>query len=315
VAGYAALACALPYLALKAVWLAGGSLGVADASAMREPSMIALNAATAGMDLVAIALAMAFAHRWGMRMPAWLVLPPMWVATGLLARFVLAVPLVTVAELVTSGSPPRASGGPVQPWVYSVVYTGFAGMGVGLVLAFVLYARERWAPAFEAATIDAAPARDLTRAVQVPLANAAALISLAVAASELAWALGATSGLGRDLAARRTISSHLLHGIDGSLSLAAALGILSLVPRGGPKMRPWLSLTLAWVGAGSLFGWGLWHMVIVLPDTALARGRTEGMALFNLLALLRLLAGLTIGIVMLFVLAERTNAPARSRGA
>ena len=63
-------------MALKVVWLSGGTIGVADVSMMREPSMIALNAVTAGMDLVAIVIAMAFTHRWGLRIPAWLVLPP-----------------------------------------------------------------------------------------------------------------------------------------------------------------------------------------------------------------------------------------------
>lgn len=39
----------------------------------------------------------------------------------------------------------------------------------------------------------------------------------------------------------------------------------------------------------------VWHMVNVLPNTALVRGRTEEMALINALALVQLLAGLTIG--------------------
>jgi hypothetical protein len=90
--GYGAIACALPYLALKLVWLAGGQLGVADAAMMRDPSMVALNALTAFMDLVGIAIALAFTHQWGLRIPAWLVLPPMWVATGLLSKFVARCP-------------------------------------------------------------------------------------------------------------------------------------------------------------------------------------------------------------------------------
>ena len=303
-AGYGAVVCALPYLALKIVWLSGGTLGVTDAGMMREANMIALNAMTAGMDLVAIAIAMAFTHRWGLRIPAWLVLPPMWVATGLLARIALAVPLLIIVELLTSGSLPRAAGGPVQPWVYALVYTGFTGMGIGLMLAFVLYARTRWASVFRSTTRDFSPGA--THGVQLPLAHGAVLMAAVPGAFSLAWALGGTVGLGHELTARRTISSYLFNGIDAALVIAAAMGILMVVHRWGRGTPLWVPVGLAWVGAGSLFGWGLWHMVNVLPNTALVRGRTEGMALINVLALVQLLAGLTIGLVLLFLLAERT---------
>jgi hypothetical protein len=53
-----------PYLALKIVWLSRGSLGATDPALMRDTSMIALNAATAGLDLVGIALALTFTHQW-----------------------------------------------------------------------------------------------------------------------------------------------------------------------------------------------------------------------------------------------------------
>lgn len=310
-AGYGAVACALPYLALKIVWLSGGTLGVADAAMMRETSMVALNAVTAGMDLVAIAIAMAFTHRWGLRLPAWLVLPPMWVATGLLARFALAVPVLTAIELLTTGSPPRATGGPVQPWVYALVYTGFVGMGIGLMLAFVLYARARWAFAFESTTRDSVPGA--THGVQLPLAHAAALLAAVPGAFSLAWALGANLGIGHDLAAQRTFSSYLIHGLDAALAIAAAAGILTAVHRWG-RAPLWLPVGLAWVGSGSLFGWGLWHLINVLPHTALVRGRGEEMALLNLLSLVRLLAGLTIGLVFLFLLAEHGHRDSAPRG-
>jgi hypothetical protein len=168
IVGYGAIVCAVPYLALKIVWLTGGDLGVADAAMMHDASMVALNVATAGMDLVAIAIALAFTHAWGQRIPAWLVLPPTWVALGLLTRFVLAAPLAAIAGMLTTRSTPRASG-PVQPWVYPLVYTEFVGMGIGLTLAFVFYARVRWSSVFQSTTRTASP--DATRRVQVPLAN------------------------------------------------------------------------------------------------------------------------------------------------
>jgi hypothetical protein len=301
VAGYGAIACALPYLVLKLVWLSGGTLGVADVTMMRDPSMFALNAATAGMDVTAILIAAALTHRWGLRVPAWLLLPPMWVATGLLSKFALAVPVTTIAGALTTDIP-RVAGGPVQPWVYAVVYAEFTGLGVGLMVAFALYARARWAFAFQ--PIAHAASTSATTDVQVPLANMAAVMATAVGGLHVAWAFSSTLGL-PDIAARRTLSSHLINGLDGAMMLAAVAGILMLVHRRGRHVPFWLPLTLTWVGAGSLFSWGLWHMINVLPNTALVRGRAQDMAFVNLLALVQLLAGLVIGLVMLVLLAER----------
>jgi hypothetical protein len=166
VVGYGAIASALPYLALKLVWVAGGGLGVADDRMMREPSTVALNVLTAGMDLAAIAMALAFTHEWGTKIPAWLVLPPMWIATGLLAKFVTGVPILAAVEALRSNAIGRPVAGPVQPWVYPVVYTGFFGIGVGLMLAFVLHARERWCDAFEVSAQP--PSNRRTHLVEAP---------------------------------------------------------------------------------------------------------------------------------------------------
>jgi hypothetical protein len=303
IAGYGAIACALPYLALKLVWLSGGTLGVADLAMMRDASMFVLNAVTAGMDLVAIVIALAFTHPWGLRVPAWLVLPPIWVATGLLSKFVLAVPVTLIARALRPAAAPRAAQGPVQPWVYDVVYAGFIGLGVGLMVAFVLYARVRWAFVFRPAARAASPSA--THGVQVPLAHIAALMALAAGGVHMAWAFGST--LGRPATAvHRTLSSHLIDGIDGAVMAAAVVGVLMLVHRWG-HYPLWVPLTLTWVGAGSLFSWGLWLMILVLPNTALVRARAQDMAFVNLLGLVQLLAGLVIGLVMAFLLAERSH--------
>jgi hypothetical protein len=139
----------------------------------------------------------------------------------------------------------------------------------------------------------------------VPLANVAALMALAVGGVHVAWAFGSTLGL-PESAARRTLSSHLINGIDGAVMVTAVVGVLMLVHRLG-RFPFWLPLTLTWVGAGSLFSWGLWHMINVLPNTALVRARAQGMAFVNLLGLVKLLAGLVIGLVMAFLLAERSH--------
>lgn len=299
IAGYAAVASALPYFALKMVWLGGGTLGVADVAMMRDPSMVALNVITAGMDLTGIGLALAFTHQW-VRIPAWLLLPPMWVATGLLARFIIAVPIAVIGGWLLPAAVPRISGGPVEPWVYAVVYTEFAGLGVGLIVAFFFYARVRWAAILEAHAVS----QQTTRELHVALANTATLMASFLGVLFIAWALGATLGLDAAAAARRTIVGSLINGIDGVLMIGGAVGI-QLMVRGVRAGSPyWVPVSLTWIGAGSMFGWGLWQTAIVLGQTALVRG-ADKMVLANLFGLARLIAGLVLGLLMLFVLAER----------
>lgn len=311
IVGYGAIACAVPYLALKIIWLSGGRLGVADAGMMRDASMVALNGVTAGMDLVAIAIALAFTHPWGLRLPAWLVLPPMWVASGLLVKFVAGVPVTAIADALASDSVPRPVAGPVQPWVYTVVYTEFTGMGIGLMLAFLMYARTRWSSVLRSTTQGAQPGA--THGVQVPLAGVAALMAVVVGGVRLAWAFGSTVGLGSALVARRTISSYLIEGIDAAMALMAAAGALMVVYRFGRRVPFWVPVTMAWLGGGSLFAWGMWHLVNVLGNTAPVRDHTREIVLLNFVSLLGILAGLVIGLVTVLLLAEQQAARTTSQ--
>ena len=302
-AGYGAIACALPYLGLKLVWLGGGTLGIADRALMRDASMLALNALTAGMDLVGMGIVLAFTHQWGLRIPAWLLLPPMWAASGLLAKFIVWVPIAAITALA-SGSLPRVAGGPVQPWVYAVVYVGFAGLGIGLMLAFLLYARARWADVLQPTTV--AFQASATLDVQVPLANTAALLAIALGVLHLGWAFGATVGLSEEATRHRTILGSLINAIDAAMMLAAAAGVLMIVHRRARRAPFLVPLAMTWVGAGSLFAWGLWPLINVLGKTALLRG-AQRMGLVDLVHLLCVLVGLTIGLLTLFVLAERRS--------
>jgi hypothetical protein len=216
---------------------------------------------------------------------------------GLLARFVIAAPVIAAAGALTARSVPP-SPGPVHPWVYALVYTEFVGMGIGLTLAFVFYARVRWGSLFRSAS------PSTTQRVQVPLANAAALMAAIVGGLHLAWALGVTVGLPNELVARRTFSSHVVNAVDGVMMVAAAVGVLMIVHRLG-RQSLWIPVALAWVGSGFLFAWGLWGLINVLANTALVRGRLGATSWLNLLGLAQLLAGLIIGLIVLFQLAER----------
>jgi hypothetical protein len=309
VVGYTTIACALPYLALKIVWLTGGQLGVADPILTTDPTMIALNAVTAFMDLAAIAIALAFTHRWGLHIPAWLLLPPMWVAAGLLSRFVVVVPPVVISMVLARDSVRVPPGGPVEPWVYAVVYTGFTGMGIGLLFAFALYVKARWRLVFDSPP-QPAHCRE-TLPVLVPLATAGAIMAAAGSALPLAWAFGSTVGVRADLAAGRTFSSYFLNATNTALGLGAAAGILMLVHGFGRRIPYWVLLTVTWIGSGSLFAWGLWHVINVLGSTALLRDRVQGMALVNVMSLVRCVAGLVIGWVLLFIVAEGLTPPDR----
>lgn len=300
---YVTIACAVPYLALKMIWLAGGQLGVADPMLTSDPTMIALNAVTAFMDVAAILIALAFTYPWGLRIPAWLLLPPIWIAAGLLSRFVVVVPVVAISFALARDSVRVPPGGPVEPWVYAVVYPGFTGMGIGLLIAFALYVKSRWSSVFESRGQHARSRA--SHMVLVALASAGALLAAAGTALPLAWALGSTIGVHPDLAAGRTFSSYVLHATDAAMGIGAAAGVVMLVYGPGRRIPDWIVVPLTWLGSGSLFAWGLWHLANVLGNTALLRDRVQDMALVNLTSAARCLAGLMIGFLLLFLLAER----------
>ena len=306
--GYAAVLGTLPYLVLKGAWLSGNHLGVLDRSMFEGTSMYVLNTVTAGLDLVAIVVALAFTHSWGLRVPAWLVLVPIWVGTGLLAPIALAMPIAGAGAVVAAGGEDAATttSAFLEPWVQPMVYSGFAWQGVMLIAAFVLYARTRWTDVFTTRTADVA--RGATRPVQVVLANGAAVLAFGVAALHLVRAFGGTVGLSADAIAARTWSTHVVEGVSGLMALAAALGILALVHRRG-RERFWVPLAVTWLGAGASFAWGLWGTVNVLAGSALVRG-ADPQPVAHLHDLAKVLAGLVIGLTALMVLAERRGSSA-----
>ena len=100
----------------------------------------------------------------------------------------------------------------------------------------------------------------------------------------------------------------MLNGLHAVTMAGAAVGVLMMVHRIGRRAPFWLVLGITWIGSASLFSWGLWEMIVVLGRTALVRGGGRSV-LVDLTALVRLIAGLVIGVLMVFVLVERTPAP------
>jgi hypothetical protein len=142
--GWAAVLGTLPYLLLKAIWLSGGTIGVTDPALFDDTSVLVLNAVTAAMDAVAILVALAFTYSWGLRVPGFFVLVPIWIGTGFLAPIAILLPSMDFGD-------PQPF---LAPWVQPLVYGGFAWQGVMLAIAFVFYASHRWPFVFRLDTAD-----------------------------------------------------------------------------------------------------------------------------------------------------------------
>ncbi|MBF8185855.1 hypothetical protein ITP53_08885 [Nonomuraea sp. K274] len=286
-------AAMLPYLTLKILWLTGSSVGVDDPALMSDPAMIGANAATFGMEAVGLALTLALTTRLSMRLPAWLVLLPLWVGIGLLSEIVVTLPLSTLVYGPTLFS---AAAGPIQPWVYLMVYGGFIVQGVGLMTVFALHARERW-PGVFTTRVDHAFASP-TRSFQTVVARGAFLVAALVGGVRIYWAAGGTAGV----PAATSLTAGIQNGFKGVLAIAGAAALVALVSRRGrgPFWRP---LVVAWLGSGSMFGFGFYSTITAATVDQL--GAISGAV--RLVDLFGMLTGLVMGMCGAFLLAERSG--------
>jgi len=135
----------LPYLVLKVLWLAGNPVGAGTTGGaeLLDVRHLVGDVVTVGLEFAAFALAVVMARPWGRRLPAFLVVGPIWVGAGLLAPIAVGLPLGLVAQVVVGGSPVPAGNG-LTNWVYACVYGGFVVQAVSLMAGFVGYARKRW---------------------------------------------------------------------------------------------------------------------------------------------------------------------------
>ncbi|GAB3878016.1 hypothetical protein GCM10029964_028040 [Kibdelosporangium lantanae] len=97
----------LPYLVLKVLWLAGIPVGAGAAgqAELLDTRHLVGDVVTVGLELAAFTLAVAMARPWGRRLPAFLVVAPMWVGAGLLAPIAVGLPLGLVAQAVSGVLP------------------------------------------------------------------------------------------------------------------------------------------------------------------------------------------------------------------
>ncbi|MEV0372723.1 hypothetical protein AB0I10_23330 [Streptomyces sp. NPDC050636] len=274
-----ALAACIPYLSLKIAWIAGGRIGIPEGSPLRQggDSLMAMNGLTVLMDAAVIILAFLLTRPWGRRVPAWLLVLPMWCATGLLAPIVVVFPVQTLASVLRDGS---HGGGAVTggdgfggdpdrflaPWVWSVVYTGFIVQALTLGALFVLYARERWGHLWRGrvGTLPDGPTRSARRLS----AAAVAVLAVLPAVTHLLWAAGSTAGLNPARAAAQDLNSRLNDAGYVLFAALAAAGALMLGYGRGRRVPLLLPLAAAWIGSGALACWGGWMTFTTLSARA-----------------------------------------------
>ncbi|WP_214402392.1 hypothetical protein [Pseudonocardia lacus] len=276
--GWAVAVGVLPYLALKALWLARVDVGLADPGMLTDPARVAGNAITAALDVLVIVLAMALTHGWGYRLPAWLLLPPAWAGTGLL------VPIALVnlpATLVSAGVGAGLGDGSLAPWVGLLVYGGFAWQGVFLVAAFGLHARSRWSGVVSAPRGRAHPLLRRLTAVGAGTAVLAAGLHLATATTT------------------DDVATTLVHAPIAVFALLGAAGLVTLVG-GSPAARAGAVIAV-WTGSAVPFTWGLYHLLLVVGVDAYSGA--SGLA--GTAHLTGLLAGLVLAFAGLLALLDQ----------
>ncbi len=254
----AVLAC-LPYLLLKLHWLLGGRLGLLDPAFGHSAFLWAANAVTFAMEVVAVVLAVAFVAPWGRRLPAPVVLLPMWVGTGLLGGILVTVPFQLVAALLVGAPPsspasPQAGGvPPIAGWVYAVVYAGFGVLGVCLLGGFALYARQRWLRPDGWLR----PLGDWSR----PRSGVGAVLGVVgiVFGLVLVWVgvAGDPRGIGGALG-------------EGAVAITGGLGLVALAFRRPRRLSGVVPTAVAWLGSGALATWGLYQFILLAVPNDLA---------------------------------------------
>ncbi|MFD4701403.1 hypothetical protein [Streptomyces niveus] len=271
-----AITSCLPYITLKILWIAGDRTGVPDGSTLLDhrARMAVANGVSVVLDATVIVLALLLTQPWGRRVPAWLLVLPMWVAAGLLAPIMTGYPLQLAASVIEGSRPAPSNSEPfLDAWVFGVVYGGFILQGLTLGALFVRYARRRWGHLWRGRVGDP-PATTAIRAA----VTAGSLLALLPAVMHLLWAAGATTGLSADRVGSRSTDFYLVEGVNGLFAVVAVVGTLLLVFqfRRGAGLSPRWPLAAAWVGSGTLGCWGgFLFLVTALPGEQ--DGRAAGL--------------------------------------
>ncbi|UMG91845.1 hypothetical protein [Nocardioides sp. TF02-7] len=227
----------VPYTALKVLWLAGGTAGARTAdqvSELHSTRMVVGNVVTIGLELLAVALAVALVHPWGRRVPAWMVLGLAAGATGLLAPILVGLGLGSALQLLADGDLRTGGMEDMSPWVFAVAYGGFGLLAVGIGLLAWRYTLDRWG-------------RELAGPPRRPggWAVAAGAVGLLPFGSCMVWwgllGPGESGPQGMDAVSQRTVLV-----VSGLLAVAGWLAPLLTRASSSPRARAaWL---VTWTG-------------------------------------------------------------------
>ncbi|MFD7335950.1 hypothetical protein ACFV98_08085 [Streptomyces violascens] len=309
-----AIAACLPYLALKIAWVAGSHLGIPDHSVLlaHRAAMAAGNSASVLMDSCVVVLALLLTRPWGLRVKAWLLVLPMWLATGLLAPVMTGYPLQLLVRALSGTAVGRSSAPASTPylheWVFGVVYTGFIVQGLALGSLFALYARDRWGHLWRGRLGDLpdGTVRPALRAAAVTVA----VLSLLPAGMHLLWATGSAAGLSRSWAEERTSDQYVVEAVFAAFAVLGAAGVLMVALGLGRSLPLRVPLALAWLGSGATACWGgwLWLSALVVTDST-ADGPT---AMMDLTYAVQMIVGMLVVTLGVRFFAERPRHPGRT---
>lgn len=305
-----AVVSCVPYLALKAAWIAGSHVGIPAGSSLLDDrlTMAVINGLSILLDSAVIVLALVLTRPWGLRVPAWLLAFPVWVATGLLAPVMAGFPAQLVVRALGAGGAPSAGREAfLDEWVFAVVYTGFIAQGLALGGLFVLYARDRWGHLWRGRVWDL-PVGAVGPAHR-GLAVAAAVLALLPLTLHAMWACGISAGLGEGRAADRGGEFHVLEALYVVFLLAAVTGAVLLAFRRGRALPVSVPLSLVWVGSGAVACWGGWLTLASLGGPADLSDRAT--PLMNLAYAGQMLVGLLVAAIGVYHFAERSAGAAR----
>ena len=295
-----AVAGALPYVTLKLMWLGGSTVGVVDTGLAAAPGARAATATTLAMALVAVVLALAFVSPWGGRLPAMLVLLPMWVGTGLLAPILVVLPVHLLLGSSSAGAGTIDTRSPLADWVYAVVYAGFAWQGLFLLSGFALYVRWRWGRSFAWRHPLGTWTGTRPRSVELPWVAAAAVL-LVSATLALATHLSGVM--------QSPVTTVV---VDAALTALAAAGLVALALGRPARLPRWVPVAGIWVGSGATTVWSGYLLILSGLDTGL--GASGPMSALDVNAeAVRLVAGLTAATVGLWLVHHRRAVVAGAR--
>ena len=305
-----AFAACVPYLALKIAWASGSRLGIPAGSSLLDnhKAMIAGSLESTLLDSLVVVLALLLTRPWGRRAPVWLLIFPVWGATGLLSPILVAYPLQLVARLF-GGTGTQASGPAARPflreWVFTIVYTGFIVQGLTLGALFALYAQGRWGHLWRG-PISGLAAQRQTRGVQRTMALLASAVMLVPLTAHLLWSTGSTSGLAATQIAERKSDFYALEAAYALFAVMTVTGLLLVVFPPARTLPLRLPLLLAFVGSAALACWGGYMMITALVNHDPSRRISE---LMNVTYTTQLVAGMLVFTMGAYFFAERAAQP------